>query len=107
LIAAFEARGIFALHVTRWDDESWRAILETTDQHEAPEPNIAAIVAVVESLTDANRDLWFGCSRREFNIGYECGNEPGLNHAISTELLARVASIHASLGFTIYSSQTT
>lgn len=74
--AAFEAAGVFSLHVTQGEDGLWYACFETAEQHNEPEPNIAAMLVVIESLAPPLQSVWAGCSRREFNIGYDCGREP-------------------------------
>ena len=103
LSAFFESRGVFPLHVTHGDEGLWYATFETQDQHTEPEPNITAIVAVAESLGEAHRPVWLGCTRREFNIGYDCGTEPwAFNQGLSCGLLGRVAAVGASLRFTLY-----
>ncbi len=103
LAAVFESRGVCPLHVTHGDDGLWYATFETQDQHTHPEPNIAAMVAVVESLDESHRSIWLGCTRREFNIGYDCGAEPwAFNQGLSCGLLGRMAVIGASLWFTLY-----
>ena len=76
LAAAFEAGEVFPLHVTLGEDGKWYACFETEGQHTDPEPNIAAMLAVVEALAPPLQTVWAGCSRREFNIGYDCGLEP-------------------------------
>ncbi len=103
LTAAFKARGARALFVTRGGDGQWYATFETDERHEEPEPNIAAMLAVVETLAPPLRALWAGCSRREFNIGYDCGLEPwAFNHGLSAELLGRMAAAGAALRVTLY-----
>jgi hypothetical protein len=103
LAAVFEAGGVFPLHVTRGEDGLWYATFEVLDQHTEPEPNIAALLAVVESLPGPLRLTWAGCSRREFNIGYDCGPEPwAFNQGLSAELLGRMAAAGASLRVTLY-----
>lgn len=103
LAAAFEAAGVFPLRVTRGEDGLWYACFETDEQHTEPEPNIAAMLAVVESLAPPLRPIWAGCSRREFNIGYDCGLEPwAFNQGLSAELLGRMAAAGASLRITLY-----
>ena len=103
LAAVFESRGVFPLHVTRGEDGLWYATFEMLDQHTEPEPNIAAMVAVAESLGEPHRSVWLGCTRREFNIGYDCGAEPwAFNQGLSCGLLGRMAAIGASLRFTLY-----
>lgn len=101
--AIFEAGGVPPLHVTRGDDGLWYATFETDEQHTEPEPNIAAMLAVVESLVGPLRSDWDGCTRREFNIGYECGAEPwAFNQGLSAALLGRMAAASASLRVTLY-----
>jgi hypothetical protein len=103
LASAFEAGGVFPLHITRGEDGLWYACFETDEQHTEPEPNIAFMLVVVESLPPALQSVWAGCSRREFNIGYDCRQEPwGFNQGLSPKLLGRMAAAVASLRVTIY-----
>jgi hypothetical protein len=103
LAAAFEVAGVRPLHVTHCEDGLWRAWFETDDQHREPEPNIAAMMAVVESLAPPLQLVWAGCSQREFNIGYDCGQEPwAYNQGMTAGLLGRMAAAGASLRVTIY-----
>ena len=76
LAAAFEGRGVLPLHVTHGADALWYATFETSVQFAEPEPNIGAMLVIVESLARPLRSMWDGCTRREFNIGYDCGDEP-------------------------------
>ena len=103
LAAVFEARGVFALHVAPREDGLWYAVFETEDQHTEPESNIAAMVAVAEALAEPHRSMWLACTRREFNIGYDCGSTPwAFTQGLSSPLLARVAAVGASLRVTLY-----
>jgi hypothetical protein len=103
LAATFEAAGVVPLHVGRGGDGLWHATFETDKQHAAPEPNIAAMLALVEALGPPLRSMWAGCSRREFNIGYDCGAEPwAFSQGLSPELLGRMAAAGASLRLTLY-----
>ena len=103
LAAIFESRGVVQLSLTRGDDRLWHASFETRGQHTEPEPNIAAMVAVAESLGDPHRSVWLGCTRREFNIGFDCGTAPwSFIQELSSVLLSRIAAIGASLALTLY-----
>jgi hypothetical protein len=103
LAAAFEAGGVPPLHVTRGDDGRWYATFETAAHYSEPEPNIAAILAVVEALDLPLRSVWAGCSQREFNIGYACGLEPwAFNQGLSAGILGHMAAAGASLRVTLY-----
>jgi hypothetical protein len=103
LARAFRSRGVFPLHVTHGEDGKWYATFETSDQFTEPETNIAAMVAAVESLLPQHRSIWHACTQREFNVGYDCGDEPwAFNQGLSCELLGRIAAIGASLRWTLY-----
>jgi hypothetical protein len=103
LAAAFEVGGMPSLHVTHGADGLWHATFETHAQFAEPEPNIAAMLATLESLARPLRSVWDGCTRREFNLGYECGAEPwAFNQGLPAELLGRMAAVGASLRVTLY-----
>ena len=103
LAAAFEAAGVPPLHVTHGEDGLWYACFETGAQHAEPEPNIAAMLTVVESLAPPLRAVWAGCTRREFNVGYDFGLEPwAFNQKLSAELLGRMSAACAALRVTLY-----
>ena len=103
LAAALEASGVFALHVTPDGNGTWYAIFETDESHEEPDSNIASLLAAIESLSPALRDVWHGCSQKEFNIGYDCGAEPwAFNQGLSSAVLGRMAAVGATLRITLY-----
>lgn len=102
LVAALEAGGIAPLTV--WEaDGQHRANLETDEQHDHPEPNIAAILGVVEAFDATARAHWDACTTRELNLGYEGGDTPGvLEQALPVELLRRVVAAGLGLRITVY-----
>jgi hypothetical protein len=103
LAAVLQSRGLFALHVERGEYGLWRAAFETAQQHTTAQPNIEALLTVIESLDGAGRSAWTACTTRELDIGYDCGVEPwAFQDAIASELLARIARVGASLRITIY-----
>jgi len=98
-----ETRGLLPLHVSQDDDGVWRATFETNQQHAEPEPNIAAFLAVIDSLDPALRSTWHQCASREFNIGYDFGPEPwAFNQHVSSEILRRMGGAGVSLRITLY-----
>jgi hypothetical protein len=107
LAAALNRRGFFSLHVTRQDDGVWSAWFElATSENDEPEPGIASMLTVIESLPQASRDLWRACTGREFNVGYECGSHPwAFNHGFSCQVLRRIAKVGASLRITLYAPE--
>lgn len=103
LASALESTGVFPLHVTRHQSGIWTATFETDRQHQDPETNILAMLDSIESLAEAQRCAWQTCTRREFNIGYDCGDEPwAFNQGLSSHLLGRLAAVGSSLRWTLY-----
>jgi hypothetical protein len=104
IVDALKVRDVRALHVVPWgNDGGWHAMFETTRQFTEPELNIAAMLDVVELFSPPVRAAWDGCTLREFNIGYGCGDEPwAFNYGLSAMLLTRIAAAGASLRMTLY-----
>lgn len=103
LAAALESAGIFPLHVTRHQSGDWSATFEVASDPQHPETDILVMLAAIESLTETQRSTWLSCKQREFNIGYDCGDEPwAFNQGLSHELLRRVVSAGISLRWTLY-----
>ena len=103
---AFEVAGAFPLYVTKGEDGLWYARLETDEQHTEPDPNISEMLTIIESLAEPLRNRWMNCTRREFNIGYDCGANPwAFNQGLSAELLRRLANVGASIRITLYPDQ--
>lgn len=103
LATFFESRGMWLLPVTHGNDGLWYATFEMHTDDTEPEPHIAAMLSVAESLKEPYHTTWTNCASREFNIGYGCGNEPwAFNQRLSSELLGRIAAINADLRITLY-----
>lgn len=104
LAAALEALGVFPLHCERSDDGLWYCTLETEKHdHTEPESNIAEMLSAIESLPDELMQTWGECSKREFNVGYDCGDEPwAFNQGLSNDTLRRLAQCGATFRVTLY-----
>jgi hypothetical protein len=108
LAAEFDAKGLEVLHVTLGDDGLWHSIIEADEPWEnpasrEPERSIAQMLDVVESLDHALAMIWSRCTLREFNIGYDCGDEPwAFNQGLSHGLLSRIVTAGASIRVTLY-----
>jgi hypothetical protein len=103
LVVALTAGGVPPLSVYQREDGCWAATLETEETFRQPEPNIAALLTAIESLGPEARAVWAACNTREFNLGYDCGDEPwAFTDQLTTETLARIASLGASLRLTLY-----
>lgn len=99
LASEFEARGLRA-HVTPGDDGRYYVACEGCNDTE-PEPNIIRLLDAIDALSDSARKLWAHCSKRQFDIGYDCGDD-FLSHGISRDTLRRLGHCGASLRITLY-----
>lgn len=103
LAASFQASGFWSLQCDRGLDGNWYATFETEESYEGPDANIEAMLAVIESLSGPTRAIWQSCTKRELNIGYDCGSDPwAFNNGLTCQTLRRIAGCGASLRITIY-----
>lgn len=101
LAAEIESHGLVAV-VTPGEDGLFYVICEDNNDTE-PEPNIQRLLDAVDALSDGARELWAVCSKREFNVGYDCGDEPwAFNQGLSNDVLRRMADCGASFRITLY-----
>jgi hypothetical protein len=103
LADALTAQGVLQLAVVSGDDGEWHATFETETVFSEPETNIVAMLDAIESLPSPIRAMWNECSKREFNVGYDCGLEPpSFTQALSESTLGRIAALGATLRLTLY-----
>jgi hypothetical protein len=96
-------RGLFQPHSRVDENGLWYAGFEVLANHDGPEGSIDALLNVIESLGSPLKKLWRGCSLREFDIGYECGDEPWVfNNGLSNQTLLRIGRVGGALRITLY-----
>ncbi len=84
-------------------DKSGYITFETNTTFHEPEANIAAMLDAIESLPSHAKPCWEACVIREFNVGYDCGDEPwAFQQQFSNQLLARLAACGATFAITLY-----
>ena len=106
LAQAISARGAFTLQVSARDDASWCATIEADADFQSPEPTIVALLAAIEELDAEARRSWAACTHREFNIGYDCGDEPwAFTNEMSSATISRMAALNVSLRITLYPAE--
>ena len=104
-VAAFlDKKGWSVHHAERHPDGYWLGVFEVPGgEEEGPEQAICAMLDVIENLPVELQELWNACSKREFNVGFQAGEEPrAFEQALSGELLKRISTVGASVGITIY-----
>lgn len=100
---ALRANGFRSLHVETGPDGICYATFEISFIQADPEVTIARMLDEIEVLNEPHRTTWRTCAQREFNIGYDCGDEPwAYNQGLSNDLLRRIAASGASLRITLY-----
>ena len=111
LAAGLEVRGFaIARPLTHFANAGWFCgfSLCSEEPYDEPEPQIAAMLAVVEGLDPPLRAAWERCSLRIFDPGYDCGREPfAFRQELSAGAIARLAAVGATLRITLYSDPET
>ena len=106
LVAAFKAGGVSLLcphDELRAHEGRYFVAFEANEFYTEPEPSIAAMLDVIEALPAPLRALWDRCQQREFNMGFDCGDEPwSYIQTLSPRLLERLAATGACLALTLY-----
>lgn len=89
-------------NVTCGEDGLWYAMFEDFNAKE-PEPNIKKLLGALDQLSPAATKVLRQCTKIEFNIGYDCGDEPwSFNQGLSHETLRRIVEHGGSLRVTLY-----
>ena len=58
---------------------------------------------LLENLSEESRRIWNKCHRKEFDIGFQCGNTPkSFNTRIRAETIKRCAELGATIEITVY-----
>ena len=103
LIEYFEKYGIRTFNPIVDENGSWYTVFEADDPHDEPDSNISKMLNAIESMSVEVRRCWNGCTKRDFNPGYDSGISPrSYSHQISNETLRRIAECGATFTITIY-----
>ena len=103
LTDALDALGVFPISDPQLDNGVWHTVLETETEYKDPEANVTAMLDAIDALDEASRELWGKCSHRDFDIGYECGEEPHfIRDRLSRDAIRRIAQAGAELRITLY-----
>lgn len=104
LATLFTSCGLWQNHLIQEEDGNWFAIFEAGCCGAEPEQTITMLLDVIEALAPEYKAIWSRCTVKEFNLGYQCGTEPRpFTQGVSSEVVARMAAVNASLRITLYS----
>ena len=80
-----------------------RASFEVSGLVAEPDALINHFCMFVEALSASERAVWDRCSRKVFDIGYQCGvGSTAFQSQLRTQTVQRVAALGASVVITIY-----
>lgn len=99
---------VFVLNDKPHSEGIYNLSVELTDSGDSknPEEFILSFIKLIESFSDDAKDAWDKAYKKTFDLGYECGFIPScINNELSTDTLKAVASVGASIAFTLYSVQ--
>ena len=105
LIQTLEAQGFWCVSTEQTMDGRWSATLQTVLHHMHPEVGLKTMLSTLESLEGTERDLWMGCTQREFDVGFACSSKRiRLRPLLSRETSLRISGVNARLRITFQTS---
>ncbi len=85
------------------DNAEWKAWYEIYECKDSPEETMQIFWHALKNMPDDIRLIWDSCSKRAFNIAFDCGEGPWeYNQTLSKETLSRVVELNAEIIITIY-----
>lgn len=104
LAEAFNRKGLIVYHVMKREDGLWQSRFRTVKGYIVPDKNIVRMLHAIESLNKTTRSLWESCTVRDFDIAYDCGEEPGqFIQRLSSTTIQRIGQVGAAVVLTLYS----
>ena len=83
-----------------------RAHLELAKTTKTADATIRGLCALIETLPNAERDLWNSAKVRDFNIGVQAGTHPySSEFALAAETLKAAQELSARIVFTVYAPE--
>ena len=65
--------------------------------------HISEFCSLLENLSEESKRIWNNCHRKEFDIGFQCGNtRKSFNTQIRAETIKRCAELGATIEITVY-----
>jgi len=86
------------------ENNIYKVSLELSGIEGDPEYLFKQYISLINGLSSQAKKLWYGCSKREFDLGFECGHEPrDIQNKLSSKLLGELSNLDASIVITTYS----
>ncbi|AZZ99742.1 hypothetical protein [Pseudoalteromonas sp. R3] len=94
--------------VLHYDQDEYRQLarIEASAQVTSPDKAINHLCELIESCSKAALKQWLGCSKRTFDIGFSCGEQPKCySQALHVDTLLRISAIGAGMEITLYPAE--
>lgn len=102
LTQAFRSRNVRAIN-ERIEAGHWLVGYEASLVDGSVESCTHFLLDAIAKLPAPMQALWGRCSKRDFNIGFECGAQPwGFESNLSVDTLRRIVAVDASVTITLY-----
>jgi len=108
LVEVFRAKCL-VLSYDRAGDGKWYATVEASldaakiqDPCRSIDSHMMSLLSVAEHLESIPRMQWNSCVKRDFNIGFECGDTWAFSQTISQDVVGRAAAIGCTVTITLY-----
>ncbi len=90
------------LHYAQMDGGGWTASYEANRLNTDAPSDIGAFLSVINALSDKARSQLSACSKRDFNIGFHCGDNWAYNYELPNDTIAAVGLAGFSVSVTLY-----
>lgn len=95
--------GSFELHYGQEQNKKWFGRYEVLSDYENPEQTLRQFLKIIDRLRGNELKEWRKCTRKIFDIGYDCGKEPwGFSNSLSNETIKKIGALGAEIKITIY-----
>ena len=85
------------------ENNIYKVSLELSGIEGDPEYLFKQYISLINGLSSQAKKLWFGCTKREFDLGFECGYEPReIQNKLSSNILSSLSNLDASIVITVY-----
>jgi hypothetical protein len=90
------------LHYAKIDDGGWSASYEAKQLNTDAPNDIRALLSALDSMSETAKVQLATCSKRDFNIGFNCWDTWAYNYLLPAETLHSVARAGFSISVTMY-----
>ncbi len=94
------------LYCNKWDDGQWCVFVEEKESgcilNGDLNRDITGLLDVIDQFDDHLESLWNSCTKKEFNIGIDCGETQSYNVGIHKENIQRLAKLGCTISVTVY-----